>query len=171
MGRKKKIVLKAEAAARAAGKTVKEIVAENPEEFPPSILEKPSKPLTVEFEPQAQEPEAKKEEQLFIQPEAVDGLFDIFGKILAAAAVRFKNVPADIAAEAFPFTQSDKDTLRKPVAKVINKHAPAWLIKYQDEIAVTLMVTTVINAKIQLCNALIASRVRESAQAPTEIVQ
>lgn len=163
MGRKKKIVLKAEKAARAAGKTVEEIVLENPQEFPPSILEKPQP------EPHPQD-EPKEEVQPFIQPEAVDGLYDIFGKGLAWAAVRFKDVPADIANEAFPFTPTDKENLRKPTAKIINKYAPAWLVKYQDEIALTLMLVTVINAKIQLCNSLAASRQR-SEHNVTEIVQ
>jgi hypothetical protein len=167
MGRKRKIVLKAEAAAKAAGKTVQEIVAENPEEFPPSILEKPQTINASESAPA----EPPKEVTPFIQPEAVDGLYDLFGKGLVAAAIRFKGVPPDIAQEAFPFTPSDKETLRKPTAKIINKYAPAWLVKYQDEIALTLMLVTVINAKIQLCNNLAASRRQTETPAPTEIVQ
>jgi hypothetical protein len=164
MGRKKKTVLRMEAAAKAAGKPVEEFI-KTPEAQ--KILETPPPPKP-EPEPEPQ-PEPKVE--LFIQPEAVDGFYDIFGRVVTWAAVRFKDVPQDIAAEAFPFTPADKDILRKPTAKVLNKYAPEWLMKYQDEIALTLMLVTVINAKIRLCNTLAASRAAQESPSAVHVME
>lgn len=102
----------------------------------------------------------------FISPTSCDGVFDVFGKVMSFTAVKFKDVPADIAEQAFPFTAAEKEMLREPTARVINKHAPAWLVKWQDEIALSLILVTVINAKIQLCNALLAARTPQVVPAP-----
>ena len=104
----------------------------------------------------------------FISPQACDGLFDVLGKIASFTATKFKDIPVDIADQAFLFTPQEKEILRDPTARVINKYAPTWMVKYQDEIALTLMVVTIVNAKIILCNSLIAARIADTVIRQTE---
>jgi hypothetical protein len=89
-----------------------------------------------------------------ISKETCDGIYDVAGKGLSLLAVQFKNVPSEIADKAFPFNEMEKEMLSKPTARILNKYAPGWLTKYQDEISLCFLLVTIINAKIQLCTAL-----------------
>jgi hypothetical protein len=114
---------------------------------------------------------AEKPKPEFMTPQSVDGLYDLIGKAMIFSAEKWKGVPPEIAAKAFTFQQNEKDMLREPTARVLNKHVPAWMVKYQDEIAVTLMVVAVVNAKIQLCNALLTANGPQSVPPPPSVPQ
>lgn len=95
--------------------------------------------------------------QLFT-PETCYGFYDLLGKMMAYGATRWKGIPSDISNEAFTFTDADKKLLADPTIKVLNKHAPLWALKYQDEITLGFVALTIINSKMMLARALTESR-------------
>jgi hypothetical protein len=82
-------------------------------------------------------------------------LYDAVGKIEAALATKWKGVPKEIADVAFTYSKLEKEHLGPPTARVINKYATAWMVKFKDEIALAFLLVTITMAKVQLCNALI----------------
>ena len=90
--------------------------------------------------------------------ESCYGFYDLFGKMLAFGASKWKDIPPDIAIEAFSFSDADKKILAEPTVKVLNKYAPTWAIKYQDEITLAFLMISVINSKMMLARALTESR-------------
>lgn len=103
-----------------------------------------------------------------IPPEFCGKIYDALGKVLTFCAVKFKGVPADIASEALTFNEAEKKQLNPPTAKIVNKYAPAWLIKFQDEIALGLLFTTIVSVKMQFMQALVASRAAEQVDTTPE---
>lgn len=117
----------------------------------------------IEFRSLLNRPEIKEEFKEKTAPplfsaESCYGFYDLFGKLLAFGAAKWKGIPADIATEAFSFSDGDKKILAEPTVKVLNKYAPTWAIKYQDEITLGFVLLSVINAKIMLARALAESR-------------
>lgn len=116
----------------------------------------------VEFRNLLNRPEIKEEFKDKSAPlfsaESCYGFYDLLGKLMAFAASKWKDVPTDIATEAFSFNDADKKLLGEPTVKVFNKYAPLWAVKYQDEITLGFTFLTVVNAKIMLARALTESR-------------
>lgn len=86
------------------------------------------------------------------------GLYDAIGKIEATMASKWKGVPKEIAEQAFAYSEFEKAQLGPPTARVINKYATDWMVRFKDEIALAFLLITITMAKIQLCNALIAQQ-------------
>lgn len=96
-------------------------------------------------------------------------LYDTIGTIEAAMASKWKGVPKEIAEQAFAYNAFEKAQLGPPTARVINKYATDWMVRFKDEIALAFLLITITMAKIQLCNALIAQQAqqtRTTASAP-----
>jgi hypothetical protein len=106
-----------------------------------------------------------------IRSEWCGKLYDGLGKVLALVAVKVKGVPPEIASEAFLFSEAEKNTLAEPTARVVNKYATEWMIRFQDEIGLAFLIVSIISAKTQFCNAMIAASAqaakdREAASKP-----
>src|SRR6267142_2790077 len=81
-------------------------------------------------------------------------LYDTIGTIEAAMASKWKGVPKEIAEQAFAYSAFEKSQLGPPTARVINKYATDWKVRFKDEMALAFLLITITMAKIQLCNAL-----------------
>lgn len=93
-------------------------------------------------------------------------LYDGVGKIEAALASKWKGIPKEIAEQAFAYSEFEKSQLGPPTARVINKYATDWMVKFKDEISLAFLLTTITLAKIQMCNALLAAHNPSAAPAP-----
>ena len=130
---------------------------------------KKPQPAVVEFTPQETPPNESpasaaadtsqaqpSQTIIYITPEAAAAFYNVFGKILSIGAQRFKNVPAEIADRAMAFSEVEKAMLGPQTAKVINKHAPQFLIKYADEIMLVMMLSGVIMGKFKACDEIMS---------------
>ncbi len=85
-------------------------------------------------------------------------LYDTIGTIEATMASKWKGVPKEIAEQAFAYSEFEKSQLGPPTARVINKYATDWMVRFKDEIALAFLLITITMAKIQLCNALMVQQ-------------
>lgn len=106
---------------------------------------KPAGPASIDFFPQG--PGEK-------YPAMIGSLYNMVGMIEAMAVQNIWKVPAPVAVRVFTYTEQEKEALAPPTVKVLNKYAPAWLIKYQDEIALANILLTITAMKIQTARAL-----------------
>lgn len=104
-------------------------------------------------------------------PEWTGALYDSLGKIEQVAAIKIWKIDADIAGKVFSYTEAEKDKLRGPTTKVLNKYAAAWMIRFKDEIALFMLLATMTAHKIAMLNGVLQIQAqmeknRAAAQAP-----
>jgi len=115
----------------------------------------------------------------FFDPEWCDELYDTLGKIEAFGAVRFWKVNPEIASKVFTYTEKEKDKLRGPTSRVVNKYVAEWMIRFKDEIALALLLFAMTANKIAMLNGVLqiqaamdkqaAERAKVQAQAPQPV--
>lgn len=86
-------------------------------------------------------------------PFAVNVIYDALGTIEAMAAQKLGKMPPEIANATFKFSVEEKEMLQAPTARVLDKYATGWMIKYQDEFALAGLILTLTAAKIQMATA------------------
>jgi hypothetical protein len=87
-------------------------------------------------------------------PSWCGALYDGLGTVEQIIATRFFKASPKVAAEVFTYSKVEKDKLAEPTAKVINKYAPEWLIRFKDEIALAGLLVSMTMAKIAALSAL-----------------
>lgn len=92
-------------------------------------------------------------------------VYDMAGKVLAGLAVKRGADPK--AAAVLMFSDEEKAALAGPTAKVVNKYVGPSLGKYEDEIALALVLTMVMSAKM---DALKKAVELTKAQRPAPVV-
>jgi hypothetical protein len=103
-----------------------------------------------------------------ISPEWVDRLYDMLGVLESTAFVKIGGISPEVAKSVFTYSQAEKDTLREPTAKVINKYATAWMIRFQDEIALGFLLGSITMVKVQAAIMLSKLGSAKSASATPE---
>jgi hypothetical protein len=98
--------------------------------------------------------------------EYAGSIYDVVGKVEAMLAPRITGMPVHIAQAVFTYTAEEKAMLAGPTAAIINKWAPLWLAKFQEEIQLALLLTTITAAKFQLAKAIFDN---ERAQQATPV--
>jgi hypothetical protein len=112
----------------------------------------PQPELPQESEKQEQIPprqEAQPQVVVVLSPESCTAIYTIMGKLLAAGVSKFKDVPAEIASRAMEFTEEEKKVLGPQTAKVLNKYAPQWLMKYADELMLITLISGSVMGKLR----------------------
>lgn len=80
----------------------------------------------------------------------IDALYDSVGTLEVALAPRLFGVSSQVASQVFPFSQLEKDKLCQPTAAVISKYAADWMIRFKEEIALAMLLTTMTYTKIMM---------------------
>jgi len=100
-------------------------------------------------------------------PAWTGSLYDAIGKLEAWGASKLYKIPADIADQAFTYSEAEKAKLAGPTAKVINKYAAVWMVQFKDEIALAFLIVTITAVKLQMASALTQMRgAQERVSAP-----
>jgi len=112
---------------------------------------------------------AEVEVQIF-HPAMISGMYDMLGAVEAMLAQRVGKIPETIAKRVFTYTSAEKDALAGPTVRVLNKYAAAWMIKYQDEIALATLLGSLtvakVNAAITLTKMSQVKRAEEPEKEP-----
>lgn len=95
-------------------------------------------------------PSAVQSEINVIAPETCKMFFNSLAKVEALVLAKKMRASQEFALEHLEFTEKELEELSKPTARIINKRAPDWLVKFQDEIALCMMIVTFSSAKIQV---------------------
>lgn len=89
------------------------------------------------------------EVQVF-HPAMVAGLYSMLGSIEALAVSRMTKIPVPICKQAFTYTPQEIEALTPPTVRVLNKYAADWMIKYQDEIALVTLLSSITISKYNI---------------------
>lgn len=108
-------------------------------------------------------------------PAWTGSIYDAIGKLESFGVQKIYGMPAHIAEKCFLYTDAEKEKLAAPTAKVINKYATVWMVKFKDEIALAFLFVTMTAVKLQMASTLMqmekrmeeAKTARPSAPAPT----
>jgi hypothetical protein len=102
--------------------------------------------LSSEF---GEKEQAQAAEAIEVIPEAwVSTFYDVFGSFEALVFGKLLKVDQDIASRIFSYSEAEKEKLVPPTARIINKYAPDWLLRYKDEIALGMLIVMMTSAKI-----------------------
>jgi hypothetical protein len=92
-------------------------------------------------------PQATTPGQMF-PPQVVWAMYGALGAIESMVAQRMGKVPKEIADRVFTYSPQELELLTPPTSRVLQKYAGEWLIKYQDEIALATLLTSITIAKV-----------------------
>lgn len=84
-------------------------------------------------------------------PMVIYTLYGGIGAVEAMIASFGFKVPRTIADSVFTYTPDELNALVPPTSRVLSKYASDWMIKYQDEIALAGLLTTITLKKVQMC--------------------
>jgi len=88
-------------------------------------------------------------------PAMVAGMYGLLGTIETAILPKFfPKVPEHLFRQVFTYTPQEVELLTPPTARVLNKYCSAWFLKWQDEIALATLLSTMTLQKVTLLNAL-----------------
>lgn len=86
-----------------------------------------------------------------VHPAAVKGLYFTLGMIEATVIpLFFKEIKPEIARGVFIYTEQELTLLEPPTVAILNKYAD-WFLKWQDEIALVTILSSITVQKIQAC--------------------
>ena len=102
-------------------------------------------------------------------PVMIGSLYNVIGTLESLAAQRFMGLPPEIASRAFTYSEMEKQILSPPTVKVLNKYAPAWLIKYQDEIALATLFINITIAKVNMARHMAKVQPISTAQPASQV--
>lgn len=92
-------------------------------------------------------------------PQVVWAMYGALGAFEAMLAQRALKIPKNVADKVFMYTPEEMHLLTPPTVRVLSKYAADWMIKYQDEIALATLLTSITVAKVNAAMQL--SRVTE----------
>lgn len=104
-----------------------------------------------------------------VTPASASALYDAIGRVEAVIAPKITGMPPDIAQMVFRYSDEEKQLLGGPTAVVINKWCPLWLTKFQEEIALAMLLTSITVAKFQLAKQLFDQRKTETTVRPNGV--
>jgi len=90
-----------------------------------------------------------------ISPAMVSGFYHLLGHVEAEIFGAAMKLPPGIAQRVFLYNEQEKALLVPPTTRVINKYAPEWLIKYQDEITLATLLVQVTVAKVSVARVMV----------------
>lgn len=98
-------------------------------------------------------------------PMVVVSLYRSITMIEVLLAQRMAGIPQPIAQEAFTFSEKELEQLIPPTSRIMAKYATEWMLKYQDELALATMLTTMTMAKVNA--AIMLSKISQEKTAET----
>jgi hypothetical protein len=81
-------------------------------------------------------------------PVIIHTMYRTMGTLEALIATKFFHIPENISQKVFPYTPTELEALTPVTSRVLSKYAADWMIKYQDEIALGSMLSTMTVTKI-----------------------
>jgi hypothetical protein len=93
-----------------------------------------------------------------LPPAAMGALVDAWAQITILVAMRWADCSRRDAALMMTYSASEKAQVADPLARVVNKYAPAVLSKYADEITLALILTTITQNKLLALRDLLDHR-------------
>lgn len=99
-------------------------------------------------------------------PAWTGSLYDSLGKIEAMIGAGVFKITPEQAERVFTYSSLEKEKLASPTAKVINKYASVWMVRFKEEIALAFLLVTITMMKIQIAKSLsaITNRTQEANQ-------
>jgi hypothetical protein len=82
-----------------------------------------------------------------ITEEDVSQIYDALSAIEVMLAPMMR-IDKDIAAHVLPWTPQEKQMLVPPTQRVLAKHAPAWFFLWKDEVALLIMLASMVRMKV-----------------------
>lgn len=104
------------------------------------------------------------EVQIF-HPAMIGGLYDMLGALESVVVQNVFKIPEPIAKQFCAYTPPEKEALAGPTVRVLNKYAAEWMIKYQDELALATLLTSLTIAKVNA--AMMAAKLYRENRATT----
>lgn len=92
-------------------------------------------------------------------PEWCGKIYDGIARIEILIAEAKTKLPHDLVVEALSYTKEEKEALAEPTAKVINKYAFEWMIRFKEEIALAFLFSTITATKISALKHLQAQNI------------
>lgn len=86
-------------------------------------------------------------------PSWCDTIYDTIGNLEVMMAPKLFGVTIEQAG-ILRYSEAEKDQLREPTARVINKYVPVWLAKFEDEIKLGMLLVSISFVKIQMLRAI-----------------
>jgi|SRR5208283_1210294 len=81
-------------------------------------------------------------------PQMVAMLYGMIGVASSLVAQKWGKIDKGIADRCFTYTPQEIEMLTGPTSRVLSKYATDWMIKYQDEIALLGLLTTITVGKV-----------------------
>jgi len=81
-------------------------------------------------------------------PQVIWAMYGTMGVIESLLVQRMLKVPKETADRVFAYTPEELQLLTPPTTRVLSKYANEWLLKYQDEIALVTLLTTITISKV-----------------------
>lgn len=113
-------------------------------------------------------------ETVLFPPQVIHAMYGAIGAVESMLAQRMGKIPKPIADQCFAYTSNELELLYPPTAKVLQKYASEWMIKYQDEIALATLITTMTITKVNAALMLTRTHRAEVVEMPKkepEVVQ
>jgi hypothetical protein len=94
-----------------------------------------------------------------------DTIYDTIGNVEVMMAPKMFGVTLE-QAQILRYSEAEKNQLREPTARVINKYLPGWLVKFEDEIKLAMLLISISFVKVQMLRAVAAMNSSAKAAAP-----
>lgn len=105
-------------------------------------------------------------EVMMFPPQVINVMYGAIGATESMLAQRMGKIPKPIADQVFSYTPQELELLYPPTAKVLQKYASEWMIKYQDEIALATLLTSMTVAKVNAAVTLARTHKAEVVEMP-----
>ena len=93
-------------------------------------------------------PEHSPEQVKVISDDFCRNLYDLIEKVQCAIISAKTKIPIEIVRKHLAFTDAELDQLAPATAKVLNKYAFDWLIRFQEEIALGILLISIMSSKL-----------------------
>lgn len=111
-------------------------------------------------------PSSAPSEVMLFPPQVIAVMYGAIGATESMLAQRMGKIPKQIADSVFTYTPQELELLYPPTARVLQKYASEWMIKYQDEIALATLLVSMTVAKVNAAVTLTRGHKAEVVEMP-----
>lgn len=105
-------------------------------------------------------PSSDQQVTMLFPPQVINVMYGAIGATESMLAQRMGKIPKAIADQCFTYTPQELELLYPPTARVLQKYASDWMIRFQDEIALATLITSMTVAKVNA--ALTLARIHKA---------
>jgi hypothetical protein len=93
--------------------------------------------------------------QFQIGESTVKGLMQMVAHLAALSFSMSSGVPLESLSKIWLFSEGEQALIAPPAAEIINEHAPEWLLRYEKEIKLGLVLVPVLITKLTITHAMV----------------